>query len=78
MYNGKFIIHNQTAHYKDYEIFEFITECIGKGLLSNNETEYCYCIVRQCENWDLMFQSHKTKKGYRFDVIEIARRKDNE
>jgi hypothetical protein len=73
MYNDKFIIHNSTKHYKDYEIFDFITYCLKQGLLSNEKTEYCYCIVRQCENWDLLFESHKTNKGYRFDVIEVEK-----
>ena len=73
MYNSKFIIHNSTKHYEDWEIFEFILECLKKGLLSNNETEYCYCIVRQCERWELVFVSNKTKTGYRFDVYENPR-----
>ena len=73
MYNSKFIIHNSTKHYEDWEIFEFILECLKKGLLSNNETEYCYCIVRQCERWELVFASNKTKTGYRFDVYENPR-----
>ena len=73
MKNEKFIIHNNTKHYLDYEIFDFITYCLRKGLLSNDKTEYCYCIVRQCENHDLVFESHKTKTGYRFDVIEVKK-----
>ena len=77
MNNSKFIIHNSTKHYNDYEIFEFITECLGKGLLSNNNTEYCYCVVRQCERWDLVFISNKTKTGYRFDVYESSKAKEN-
>ena len=70
MNNEKFIIHNKTKHYTDYEIFKWITECIGKGLLSNNNTEYCYCCVRKYENWELVFVSNKTKTGYRFDIYE--------
>lgn len=70
MKNSKFIIHNSAKHYDDYEVFEFILECIGKGLLSNDNTEYCYCIVRQCERWNLVFISKKTKTGYRFDIYE--------
>lgn len=77
MNNSKFIIHNSTKHYNDYEIFEFITECLGEGLLSNNNTEYCYCVVRQCERWDLVFVSNKTKTGYRFDVYESSKSKEN-
>ena len=77
MNNSKFIIHNSTKHYNDYEIFEFITECLGKGLLSNNNTEYCYCVVRQCERWDLVFVSNKTTTSYRFDVYESSKAKEN-
>lgn len=77
MNNSKFIIHNSTKHYNDYEIFEFITECLGEGLLSNNNTEYCYCVIRQCERWDLVFISNKTKTGYRFDVYESSKAKEN-
>lgn len=77
MKNKKFIIYNYTEHYNDDEIFEFILECIGEGLLSNNNTEYCYCIVRQCENWDLVFDSSKTKTGYRFNIYEYAKKKEN-
>lgn len=76
MNNSKFIIHNHIRHYNDYEVFEFITECLSKGLLSNNKTEYCYCIVRQCEKWDLVFESHKTKTGYRFDVFEVNKERN--
>ena len=65
MKNKKFIIYNHTENYNDYEIFEWITSCLKQGLLSNNNTEYCYCIVRPCEKWDLVFESHKTKTGYR-------------
>lgn len=74
MNNSKFIIHNHTKRYKDYEVFDYITYCLRKGLLSNNNTEYCYCIVRQCENHDLVFESHKTKNGYRFDIFEVEKR----
>ena len=70
MKNNKFIIHNNTEHYRDDEIFEFILSCLKEGLLSNNNTEYCYCITRTCENWYLVFNSKKTKTGYRFDVYE--------
>ncbi len=70
MKNKKFIIYNHTTHYEDYEVFEFILECLEQGLLSNNETEYCYIIVRACERWDLVFESSKTKTGYRFDIFE--------
>lgn len=73
MYNKKFIIHNSTKHYQDWEIFEFILDCLKEGLLSNNNNEYCYCIVRQCEKWELVFVSNKTKTGYRFDVYENPR-----
>lgn len=71
MKNNKFIIHNNTTHYDDYEVFEFILECLNEGLLSNNKTEYCYCIVRECEKWNLVFESKKTKTGYRFDILEV-------
>ena len=70
MRNTKFIIHNGTEHYDDWEIFSFITDCLQQGLLSNEGTEYCYLIARPCENWDLVFVSRKTKTGYRFDVYE--------
>ena len=47
MKNKKFIIHNHTTHYEDYEVFEFILECLKQGLLSNNKTEYCliFCFL---------------------------------
>lgn len=74
MNNKKFIIHNYTEHYNDCEIFEFILGCLNEGLLSNNNTEYCYCIVRQCEKWDLVFESNKTKTGYRFNIYETNKK----
>ena len=49
MKNKKFIIHNNTNSFDDYEIFEFIVYVMKKGLLSNKETEYCYCTVRRFE-----------------------------
>ena len=75
MKNNKFIIYNHTKRYFDYEVFEYISKCLNKGLLSNNKTEYCYCIVEQHETWDLVFESHKTKTGYRFDVFEADKEK---
>ena len=75
MKNSKFIIHNHTKDYTDYEVFEFILECLEKGLISNDNTEYCYCIVRECERWDLVFESNKTKTGYRFDIFQVNKNK---
>ena len=60
------------------KFFDFITDCIGMGLLSNKNTEYCYCIVRHYEKWDLVFASNKTKTGYRFDVYEKSKEREGE
>ena len=70
MKNEKFIIHNHTKNYNDCEIFKFIFECLEKGLLSNKETEYCYCTVRQFEKIELVCTFNKTKNNYRIDVYE--------
>lgn len=70
MKNAKFIIHNKTIHYNDWEIFVFISQCLMQGLISNEGTEYCYCITMDCDDHTLVFTSKKTKTGYRFDVYE--------
>ena len=44
-----------------------------KGLLSNKETEYCYCTVRQFEKIELVCTFNKTKNNYRIDVYEKIR-----
>ena len=77
MKNNKFIIHNNTKSFYDFEIFDFISECMQKGLLSNNETEYCYCTVRQYETKELVCEFTKTKNNYRIDLFEIERKKNN-
>ena len=56
-----------------YEIFEFIVYVMKKGLLSNKETEYCYCTVRQFEKIELVCTFNKTKNNYRIDVYEKVR-----
>ena len=73
MKNKKFIIHNNTTSFDDYEIFEFIVYVMKKGLLSNKETEYCYCTVRQFEKIELVCIFNKTKNNYRIDVYEKIR-----
>lgn len=75
MKNKKFIIHNSTTSFDDYEIFEFIVYIMKKGLLSNNETEYCYCTVRQFETKELVCTFNKTKNNYRIDLYEKVRSK---
>ena len=70
MKNKKFIIHNHTKSYLDYEIFYFVFETLKKGLLSNNETEYCYCVVWTTDKGQLIIESNKTKTGYRIDIME--------
>lgn len=42
MKNDKFIIHNHTTHFKDFELFTYIANIMSKGLLSKNNTQYCY------------------------------------
>ena len=75
MKNSKFIIHNNTKSFDDYEIFDFISECMQKGLLSNNGTQYCYCTVRQYETKELVCEFTKTKNNYRIDLFEIERKR---
>ena len=75
MKNSKFIIHNNTKSFDDYEIFDFITDCIKQGLVSNNKTQYCYCTVRQYEKIELVCQFNKNKNNYRIDLYEIERKK---
>lgn len=75
MRNNKFIIHNNTKSFDDYELFAFISHCMQKGLLSNNETEYCYCTVQQYEFCDLICEFKKTKNNYRINLYEKERKK---
>lgn len=70
MRNDKFIIHNKAISFDDYEIFEFIVSILKLGLLSNEETEYCHCSVRQYETKELVCIFNKTKNNYRIDVYE--------
>lgn len=75
MKNSKFIVYNRTKSYYDWEVFEFIKEIMQEGLLSNNETEYCYCTVRQHETFEIVCVFNKTKNNYRIDVYEKGRNK---
>ena len=73
MKNKKFIIHNNTTSFDDYEIFEFIVYVMKKGSLRNKETEYCYWTVRQFEKIELVCTFNKTKNNYRIDAYEEIR-----
>ena len=75
MRNNKFIIHNNTKSFDDYEIFDFILYVLKQGLLSNNGTQYCYCTVRQFETKELVCEFTKNKNNYRIDLFEIDKRK---
>ncbi len=74
MKNPKFIVYNRTKSYYDWEVFEFIKEIMQEGLLSNKETEYCGCTVRQHEKYEIVCVMNKTTKNYRIDVYEKERR----
>ena len=70
MKNSKFIIYNHTKSFEDFKIFQHITSLLAKGLLSDNETKYCYTSTWVCENSLLCIETCKTKYGYRIDVFE--------
>lgn len=76
MKNNKFIIHNNTNSFYDFQIFEFIVYVMEQGLLSNNKTEYCGCTVRRFRTKELVCLFKKTKNNYRIDVYEEERKKN--
>ena len=76
MKNKKFIIHNNTTSFDDYEIFEFIVYVMKKGLLSNKETEYCYCKVDNLKNISKIEEmENQQKKFIEYLENEIKERK---
>ena len=70
MKNSKFIIYNETKLFKDFEIFAHITNLLSKGLISNNETEYCYASTWNYEKNILCIETQKQKYGYKIIVYE--------
>lgn len=70
MKNSKFIIHNHTTHFKDFELFAHIANIMSKGLLSKNNTQYCYASTYNYEKYILCIEFMKTKNNYRIDIFE--------
>ena len=73
MKNSKFIIYNHTIHFKDFELFAHITNVMSKGLLSNNETQYCYASSYNYEKCVISIEFMKKKNYYRIDIFENSK-----
>ena len=73
MKNSKFIIYNHTTHFKDFELFAHITNVMSKGLLSNNETQYCYASSYNYEKYIVSIEFMKKKNYYRIDIFENSK-----
>lgn len=70
MKNEKFIIHNHTKHFEDFEYFAHITQTMSKGLLSKNNTQYCSLTTYNYEKYILLIEFTKNKNNYRIDIFE--------
>lgn len=70
MKNGKFIIHNHTKHFEDFEYFGHITQIMSKGLLSKDNTQYCLLTTYNYEKYILLIEFTKNKNNYRIDIFE--------
>ena len=70
MKNGKFIIHNHTKHFKDFEYFAHIAQTMSKGLLSKDGTQYCSLTTYNYEKYILLIEFTKNKNNYRIDIFE--------
>ena len=65
---NKFIIRNHTE-LTDLQVFYRIQRVIELGLISNNDTEYCYVTgFDDCYVW-----AKKTEYGYKFDIVDKKR-----
>ena len=70
MKNGKFIIHNHTKHFEDFEYFAHIVQIMSKGLLSKDNTQYCALTTYNYEKYILLIEFTKNKNNYRIDIFE--------
>ena len=66
MNNKKFIINNRTK-LNDSEVFQYIASVLEQGLISNNNTEYCYISKFYS---GVVVETTKTSYGYKILVYE--------
>ena len=71
MNNGKFIIQNDTKTFNDSKIFAYISDVLSKGLISGDNTLYCYASTYTFDtNKILCIEMEKKKYGYKIYVYE--------
>ena len=64
----KFHIENR-AEISDVLLFELVLKVINQGLISNNDTEYCYAtLIGLSSGNEYIVQTIKTNYGYRIIV----------
>jgi len=71
--NKKFIIYNNTKSFDDYEVFSYIDDVLNKGLISGNDSLYCYASSYIFEKKKLHIEMIKEKYGYKILVYEENR-----
>ena len=70
MKNDKFIIYNETKHFTDFQVFQWISDVLAKGLISGDNNLYCYATTYFLERVCVSVEFLKTNYGYKIYVYE--------
>lgn len=71
MKNSKFIVYNDTKTLNDNEIFAYISDVLKKGLISGENTLYCYASTYTFDTGKVLcIETQKQKYGYRIYAYE--------
>lgn len=71
MNNRKFIIQNDTRTFNDSQIFAYISDVLSKGLISGNNTLYCYASTYTFGTGKVLcIETQKKNYGYKIYAYE--------